>query len=278
MKARLISAGVGLSLAAVIIWLIETPILTVLLGILGAIAVMEAMRAFGFIKHYVLLIVNAVLFLASLFMELNVANTVAGFILIFFAALIFNSDIRAKLPVFAAQTLTVISTYIGFASINSIRRFSVVTWDKRGLFLLCLGTALFCDTYAFTFGKLFGKHKLCPEISPNKTIEGAMGGLLLTPPTVCLMVSLFAKADGSVFSSGDGTAKYIFFAVVGLIGAAFGMLGDLSFSCIKRYCGIKDYGKIMPGHGGVLDRFDSVIFTSVFITISFKMFMELFVK
>ena len=120
------------------------------------------------------------------------------------------------------------------------------------LVLLPLVAAWGSDTCALFTGMLFGKHKLAPFISPKKTIEGAIGGVLGSALLMLLTVFLLQKFAG--LELGYGVA-----VLLGTLGAAIGQLGDLSFSVIKRQTGIKDYGHIFPGHGGVLDRFDSVI-------------------
>jgi len=112
-----------------------------------------------------------------------------------------------------------------------------------------------CDSLAYTVGVFFGKHKLAPAVSPKKTIEGSLGGLLGGAGGVVLMGYILTRL-------GDVTVSYLPLALVGAVAAVAGQLGDLSMSLIKRNVGIKDYGKLFPGHGGVLDRFDSVLFTA----------------
>lgn len=113
------------------------------------------------------------------------------------------------------------------------------------------------DSCALICGMLFGKHKLLPSVSPKKTVEGAVGGVLF-----CIAAFLlYAKILESAFQF--EIASYILIAVCGLICGIVAVIGDLLFSAIKRASGIKDFGKIMPGHGGVLDRFDSVISISL---------------
>ena len=121
--------------------------------------------------------------------------------------------------------------------------------DWSRVVLLPFIVAWASDTGAYFAGSFFGKHKLCPSLSPKKTVEGAIGGLLL------------AAVGGVVYGLIVGKADLILLAVIGLLGSAVGQFGDLMFSCIKREYGIKDYGKLMPGHGGVLDRFDSSVVT-----------------
>ena len=113
-----------------------------------------------------------------------------------------------------------------------------------------------CDTCAYCVGVLIGKHKMAPRLSPKKSIEGAIGGVLGTMLLTVLYGFVFEKQMGL-------SAEQIFImAGISAIGAVVSMIGDLAASAIKRNYEIKDYGKIIPGHGGILDRFDSVIFTS----------------
>ena len=116
------------------------------------------------------------------------------------------------------------------------------------VWLMFIGTWA-SDTFAYFVGSAIGRHKLCPSISPNKTIEGFVGSLAGTTATIV--------AVGSFISVPTETA-----AILGLGIAVFATLGDLVESVFKRYVGIKDSGNIIPGHGGVLDRFDSVLFTA----------------
>ncbi|MDO4616896.1 MAG: phosphatidate cytidylyltransferase [Lachnospiraceae bacterium] len=106
-----------------------------------------------------------------------------------------------------------------------------------------------CDTCAYCVGVLFGKHKMAPVLSPKKSIEGAVGGVV----GAILLGLIYALATGGPAS--------VYMIICG-VGALISMVGDLAASAIKRNMGIKDYGKLIPGHGGVLDRFDSVIFTA----------------
>ena len=111
---------------------------------------------------------------------------------------------------------------------------------------------IFTDTLAHFAGMLFGKHKLAPKVSPKKTREGAVGGLEGGMVGMIIFRIVFFLVTEVQLNIG-------WCVLLGLVGAAMGQLGDLSFSAIKREYGIKDYGRLLPGHGGVLDRFDSVI-------------------
>lgn len=120
-----------------------------------------------------------------------------------------------------------------------------------------------CDTGAYFVGKTFGKHKLTPELSPKKTIEGAIGGIVFSS-IACVIYAFFiiTKDDEIINVFGTKTSVIYAFLIIGIVGAIFAQFGDLTASAIKRRYNIKDYGNLIPGHGGILDRFDSVIFTS----------------
>jgi len=118
------------------------------------------------------------------------------------------------------------------------------------MLLLLLGVAL-NDVYAFTFGKLFGRHKLCPNTSPNKTIAGAVGALIGTTLTVTLL--------GLLVLPGADAMRWPHLVLAGIMLSVCGQLGDLMLSAIKRDVGLKDTGTILPGHGGLLDRADSLL-------------------
>ena len=130
-------------------------------------------------------------------------------------------------------------------TINSFEKGTIYVWT---IFIV----AFLTDTFAYFTGYLFGKHKLIPKVSPKKTIEGSIGGVVGS--TVGCIVF------GYLFNL-DMTAMII----IGSIGSVIAQFGDLFASSIKRYVGIKDYGKLIPGHGGVLDRFDSVILVAPFV-------------
>ncbi len=120
-----------------------------------------------------------------------------------------------------------------------------------------------CDTGAYFVGITFGKHKLTPELSPKKTIEGSLGGILFSA-IFCGLYGLFIsnKKVNIEHIFYDNNVVTIIFVILGIIGAIFAQFGDLTASATKRKFNIKDYGNLIPGHGGILDRFDSVIFTS----------------
>ena len=129
----------------------------------------------------------------------------------------------------------------------------ILNLDKgRNLVLIPFISAWCSDAGAYFIGSKFGKHKLAPSISPKKSVEGAFGGVAggILGMLIYGIILHFCKTD----------VPWLNFIVMGILGSFFGLLGDLFLSYIKRECKIKDFGKFLPGHGGVLDRFDSVLF------------------
>lgn len=123
------------------------------------------------------------------------------------------------------------------------------------VWLIFIG-AFATDTFAYFSGYLFGKHKLLPDISPKKTVEGSIGGV-----AGCALVMAIYGIYMNYGNPGNSIPLY-HFMLLGVICGFVSQIGDWSASAIKRYVKIKDYGNIMPGHGGVLDRFDSILFTA----------------
>ncbi len=127
--------------------------------------------------------------------------------------------------------------------VDGIAEYRILIWL---IFITAFGT----DIFAYFTGYAIGKHKLCPTISPKKTIEGAVGGALGS----LILCAIFAK-----FFVPDLLLHCI---AIGLLGGIISQFGDLTASIFKRKMGIKDYGKLIPGHGGIMDRFDSIMFTA----------------
>lgn len=124
------------------------------------------------------------------------------------------------------------------------------------IWLIFIGAWL-CDTTAYYIGKQFGKHKLCPEVSAKKTIEGSIGGLLGS--------ALGCGIYGILINKYIPHIPAYHYIIIGLLCGIFCQFGDLAASSIKRFVGVKDYSNLIPGHGGILDRFDSILFASVVV-------------
>ena len=137
------------------------------------------------------------------------------------------------------------------------------------LYYICFLGAWITDIFAYFCGRAFGKHKLIPDVSPKKTVEGSVGGTVF-----CILVMvIFGFVVEKLVS--EISANLLIFAVAGVLIAVVSQIGDLSMSVIKRKYGVKDYGFLFPGHGGVLDRFDSVIAVSALLMV-FSLFFNFF--
>ena len=133
-------------------------------------------------------------------------------------------------------------------------------------YLLAFLGAWITDIFAYFTGKLLGKHKLIPDVSPKKTVEGAIGGVVF-----CVLSFVgFALLYNSLWVvEGAGKLSLVLMAVIGILVSVVSQIGDLSLSLLKRKYGIKDFGKVFPGHGGVMDRFDSVLAVSIMLLVCF---------
>ncbi len=128
-------------------------------------------------------------------------------------------------------------------------------------------TAWFTDTFAYFVGVYMGRVKLCPKISPKKTVEGAIGGIL-----GCIALTTLS---GYIINKFGVDINIVHFIITGFLCAAASEIGDLAASYIKRYTGIKDFGNLIPGHGGILDRFDSILFTAPIVYYYFVIIGEM---
>ena len=144
---------------------------------------------------------------------------------------------------------------------------------------LVFSVSTLTDTFAYFVGSLFGKHKLCPDISPKKTVEGAIGGIFggMLGSAIVYFIFDFSHFFGygaqfGLTFEGLGLKWYfvlITYLLIGIFGSAATQIGDLLASMVKRYCGIKDYSRLLGEHGGIIDRMDGIMFNSVFVAFVF---------
>ncbi len=268
LKRTLTSAAI-LTVALAIVIFSEYMIYPVALAILSVLAVYEMLKVMQRQEKLSLAIPSYVI--AAVFPILSyfvTADTGVQFVLILAATIFAYMLYLAGVSIFSKGRInfTCISeTFMAVSYVTiSLTSLSLLRYidDGVGVFevVLVFVVAWACDVFAFLVGSAIGKHKLIPEISPKKTVEGAIGGVVFTV-LACLLYGFILERFFML------SVNYLFLAVIGLILPVVSQLGDLFASLIKREYGVKDYGKIFPGHGGVMDRFDSVIAVSTVLLI-----------
>ncbi len=261
MKTRIITSIVATCVLLPVLYFSNTVVICVALAAVTAICLWEMLKCIGANKLYI----SAPLYIfgvASPFMVRYMENlyhfAIIAFICgAFYLMYLFTLAIMShgKIKFSDAATIFTVSVYI-IAALDSIIYIRDFGDTGKYIYLLIFLGAWMTDIFAYFTGVFFGRHKLIPDVSPKKTVEGSIGG------TVFCAVSFVVL--GIVTDAFFGTdANIIFLAVGGVIAALIAQIGDLIMSVIKRHYGIKDYGKLFPGHGGMLDRFDSVLAVSL---------------
>lgn len=253
MKQRVIT-GIALVILLIAILALGTPFVEIAVALLSAVAVTELFRATGVgdsKKLYFSAVAGSVCLVVAQCFGAIVFNPVMYiYIVVIFAVYMSNMETIKLKDVAKTFFLTVYVAFM-FGHIILVRNLD----NGHLLIWLVLIGAFVTDTFALFGGKLFGRHKLCPKLSPKKTVEGSISGII-----GCIVATLVFCV---ICNLGFGVYPNYGYAVVIALGASvISQIGDLSASCIKRQFGIKDYGKIMPGHGGVMDRFDSLLFVA----------------
>ena len=267
MLKRIISAAIGIVfILAVIFFSASVPIIVdIFVALVCAVAVGEFANATNTLK-LVQISVPSIVFAFLYPMLLNYdMETIIWYIYtaIMLSMIIFNYK---KITFIEFAYTYSMSNIITFSLSTVIMMKDMNVTHSAFYFILALALPWLADAGAYFTGTFFGKHKLCPEISPKKTIEGAIGGTVFGVLCTCLTGFIFSE-----WIYGNGVSiNYINLILLAFFGSLLSILGDLSFSLVKRTFKIKDYGSIIPGHGGVLDRFDSVIFVSPFLWIMIK--------
>lgn len=275
MKQRVITAVVLLALLAVVVWQINTPVLVLVVAFLAAVAANEIMRCAKVENTFIRVVATGYAACVPFFASAKaltpwVSQAVWGKVIgavpgvVYLIALVVVL-LLAMLKGYAYTTFedVAVSVFAGalvpFGFSVFIRLRDMFQIEQFGIYLIFYGLicALATDSGAQLAGMAFGKHKMSPNISPKKTVEGAIGGLIF---------SLILNAVAMILYNRLADFKMDEFAVTVLLAACLpvsflGMMGDLSASVLKRNFGVKDFGKIFPGHGGVMDRFDSSMFT-----------------
>ena len=275
MKQRIITAVVLLAILAVIVWQINTPALVIAVAFLSAVAAGEIMRCANvqntFIKVLGVIFSAATPFFASAkVLEPVVSAEVWGRVTCFLPPIVYIivlclAFLLAMLKGYSYTTFEDVtvsffaSAVVPFGFSIFIRLRDMFDNQQFGVYLIffALICALATDTGAQLTGMAFGKHKMSPNISPKKTVEGAIGGIIFSVILNAVALVIYNKVANVPVDSAMATV----ILVASLPISFMGMMGDLSASVLKRNFGVKDFGRIFPGHGGIMDRMDSSLFT-----------------
>ena len=279
MKQRLITSAIIFAVMLAVMLLSWTYVFPVVLSVLSVVAIFEVLRVFNvhkrlFISGASYIVAAALPIVAYLMRDLGykavdyilvMSLTLFCLMLYLFIVSVFE---RGAVPFSEISGAFMITAYVvsAFSALSVVRQI-----DKVGFY--CLGLVIIVswitDSCAYIVGSLIGKHKLIPEISPKKTVEGAIGGV------ICAGIATMLYGWIISLVSTDVKADYLVLAISGVVLSIISQIGDLLASVIKREHNVKDYGAILPGHGGIMDRFDSILAVStatMIISLVFKPF------
>ena len=252
MLKRTITGVVLIAVLVVVLLFLPAWCTGLLLSVMVALAAEELLKTTGLVDNVHLLggaVVTAINVVWWCFYGMYYPYALA--VLLVFVVCCFAQLLRShgQLP-FQQVAMTMVAGLLVPFLLSALIRIRIM---ENGVFLIAAPfvMAFMPDTGAYLVGSAFGKHKLCPIISPKKTVEGLIGGII--GGIVGMVVYGFVLQHFFAFQ-----VNFLAAVLYGALGAGFAVLGDLMFSVIKRQTGIKDYGKLLPGHGGILDRFDSV--------------------
>ena len=277
MKTRVITALVGIVVLVLVMLTFNTMVFNLVVAAVALIGMHEVYAALGFDRKdwllYAVQVPYTLLVMLSSYQKPRGAVMAASFALILFYCIylvVRNGTVSYQkvsgLLMFSGIIVFCFYSLIHLKVLLPVEQYS---YDAIFFILLILCFAWGGDTCAYFAGRAFGKHKLCPKVSPKKTVEGAVGGVLgtmLFGVIITVAYSVIADRTEAFTQSNIGVSMYLIIALLGVVAAVLGIYGDLFASVVKRQCGIKDYGTIFPGHGGILDRFDSVMFIAPFVS------------
>ncbi|MFD2657169.1 phosphatidate cytidylyltransferase [Gracilibacillus thailandensis] len=248
MKTRIITAIIAILLFFPFIFLSGLPF-QIIMYIIATIGFLELLHMRRMTKYPIPTVLSVILLWSLLFQDEYLFFSTRLELLMFFVLVLLGYTVlvKNKFTFEDAGFLILASIYVGLGFHYFIQTREVE--DGLVYIFYAILVILSTDTGAYFFGRAFGKHKLWPQISPKKTVEGALGGILVAS-IVAIIFQYFFHVHESI----------LLVVIVTIIASIFAQIGDLVESAIKRHYDVKDSGKILPGHGGILDRFDSWLF------------------
>lgn len=262
MLKRVIVALICIPILLAMVYLAPVWMLPTAVALLSAIAIFEALYSTGFLQHSRITAYSILLSALIPFWVYYDGRPLPALVGLFVYVVLIFCDAMASQKKVGLEKIGgafFLSVFIPFFLSTFLRIRKMGDWEYY--IILPFLIAYFSDACALFAGLAFGKHKLAPKLSPKKTVEGAVGGVCGATAAAVLSGVL----AGPVF--GVEGCRLWALAIYGVAGSILAQIGDLSFSYIKREYGLKDFGDLFPGHGGVLDRFDSVLFCAPFVEI-----------
>ena len=256
MKTRIITATVTIPLLLLLLLVADKLIAAIVWGLLLAVAAYELLFGTGLVREPRLVIYSCVMAVAvTLWSYFGAVHAYLILLVMLFLFALFGEMMHAHVKVtFDKICMCFVAGFVVPFMLSSLIRILTMKIG-RYVILIPFVVAFGSDAGAYFAGYFFGKHKMAPVLSQHKTVEGAIGGVISA--VVCMI--LYGLVMDLPIKALNFSVNYLYAAIYGLAGALVGIFGDLCFSVIKRQTGIKDYGNLLPGHGGVLDRFDSMM-------------------
>lgn len=254
MKTRVIAAAVLLPLLLIVLLVLPKIFTAILFGAMASIAAYELLGNTGLVRHTRLIVYSMVMaFAVAMWCYFGRSHAIGVLGVVLFFTVLFGEMMASHIKIsFEKICYCVVAGLLVPYLFTSIVRIHAVKSTGIYFVLLPFTIAFLSDTGAYFAGRAFGQHKLAPVISPNKTVEGVVGGIV--GAVLGMLIYALVLRIGFAFR-----VNYAYAALYGIVGSAGAVFGDLCFSVVKRQSGIKDYGQLIPGHGGILDRFDSMM-------------------
>lgn len=274
MAKRIITAAILIPIALVLILMNNSWVMLTTMAVISAVATYEILVATKYLSNFMISAVSIIFSLTIPFafsidaVRSKVPVITFGFLVVLFVVMIFMHE-QVKFEEVAVMAFVSICIPLALSSIA----FMQATFPIHGTFyvIFTLISVWIGDGGAYFIGTFFGKHKMAPKISPKKSWEGFIGGIVTSGIFGVLLGCGYQFLGNNGLIAGEYFVVNVpYLVVLALICSVLGVVGDFSASIVKRQCSVKDFGNIIPGHGGILDRFDSVLFAAPLVYLMFK--------
>ncbi len=273
MVKRILTAVIALPLVILLLWLDNPVLMMAGMTIVSVISVGEILLATKYFSNkgiaaVCMIFVTALPSFLCFDVMIRYFPMLSGtFLLIMFIIMLFDHE-KVKFQEIALMSFVSFLVPLSLSTIVFLEK-----KNEYGIFYVILALLIpwISDAGAYFVGSAMGKHKMAPKISPKKSWEGFFGGIVTAVISVIAVGLGYPWYIGLIGGTADFTVNIPLLIVVAIVGSVLGVIGDFSASLLKRQCMVKDFGSILPGHGGILDRFDSVLFVAPFLYFVFNM-------